>query len=119
MPTQDAVTLYRRTTADYYSDVQLEQANVTLKTIDDTCFCFPFHFARQLGNPLKAKMGLHVLVKQGVVDRLPVLRTKGGKHITARFSATVAVSSRKITVLCGAPPSLSLSKMVAGASLAD
>lgn len=100
---EQQTTLFRRTPADFGLDARVQHANEVLKEITDTHFCFPFHF-KDLTNPLKAKMGIAVLVNKGVVDKLPALRTKGSQHITARFSATVAVTERRITVLCGAPP---------------
>ncbi|GET86918.1 hypothetical protein, conserved [Leishmania tarentolae] len=96
------VTLFRRTPADFDADARVRQANAMLQEITDTHFCFPFHF-KSLSNPLKGKLGIHVLEKKGVVDKLPPLRTKHG-HVTARFSATVAVTAKRVTVLCGAPP---------------
>ncbi|CBZ32556.1 hypothetical protein, conserved [Leishmania donovani] len=96
------VTLFRRTPADFNADARVTQANETLQEITDTHFCFPFHF-KSLANPLKGKLGIHVLEKKGMVDKLPPLRTKHG-YVTARFSATVAVTAKRVTVLCGAPP---------------
>ncbi|KAG5484029.1 hypothetical protein LSCM1_05882 [Leishmania martiniquensis] len=96
------VTLFRRTPHDFEADARVKQANETLQEITDAHFCFPFHF-KSLANPLKGKLGIHVLQKKGVVDRLPPLRTKHG-YVTARFSATVAVMAKRVTVLCGAPP---------------
>lgn len=96
------VTLYRRTPAEFEMDARVKQANAVLQEITDTHFCFPFHF-KSLAEPLKAKLGIHVLQKKGIVDKLSPLRTKAG-YVTARFSATVAVTAKRVTVLCGAPP---------------
>ncbi|KPA76497.1 hypothetical protein ABB37_07802 [Leptomonas pyrrhocoris] len=96
------VTLYRRTPAEFAMDARVSQANEVLQEITNTHFCFPFHF-KSLENPLKAKLGIHVLQKKGVIDKLSPLRTKPG-YVTARFSATVAVTAKRVTVLCGAPP---------------
>ncbi|KAK7195168.1 Metallopeptidase family M24 [Novymonas esmeraldas] len=95
-------TLFRRTPAELDADARVKQANETLMEITDAHQCFPFHF-KGLSNPLKAKLGIHVLVRKGVVDKLVPLRTKHG-YVTARFSATVAVTAKRVTVLCGAPP---------------
>ncbi|KAG5484334.1 hypothetical protein LSCM4_07900 [Leishmania orientalis] len=96
------VTLFRRTPADLEADARVKGASETLQEITDTHFCFPFHF-KSLANPLRGKLGIHVLQKKGMLDRLPPLRTKHG-YVTARFSATVAVTAKRVTVLCGAPP---------------
>lgn len=96
------VTLYRRTPAEFEMDARVKQANVVLQEITENHFCFPFHF-KSLESPLKAKLGIHVLQKKGMVDKLSPLRTKVGA-ITTRFSATVAVTAKRVTVLCGAPP---------------
>lgn len=96
------VTLYRRTPAEFEMDARVKQANEVLREITNTHFCFPFHF-KSLESPLKAKMGIHVLQKKGMVDKLSPLRTKPG-YVTARFCATVAVTAKRVTVLCGAPP---------------
>ncbi|KAG5509959.1 hypothetical protein GH5_07807 [Leishmania sp. Ghana 2012 LV757] len=96
------VTLFRRTPADLEADARVKEASETLQEITDTHFCFPFHF-KSLANPLRGKLGIHVLQKKGMLDKLPPLRTKHG-YVTARFSATVAVTAKRVTVLCGAPP---------------
>jgi methionine aminopeptidase len=96
------VTLFRRTPAEFEMDARVKQANEVLQEITADHFCFPFHF-KSLENPLKAKLGIHVLQKKGIVDKLSPLRTKSG-YTTARFSATVAVTAKRVTVLCGAPP---------------
>ncbi|XQJ25607.1 Metallopeptidase family M24, putative [Leishmania guyanensis] len=96
------VTMFRRTPADFAADARVKQANETLQEITNAHFCFPFHF-KSLANPLKGRLGIHVLQKAGVVDKLPPLRTKHG-YVTARFSATVAVTAKRVTMLCGAPP---------------
>lgn len=105
-PTEEAVGLFRRTPMDFPNDARVEQANKVLKELTDKFGCFPFHF-KALSNPLQAKLGINYLVKHEVVDRLSPLRIKnhrGGRRITARFAATVAVTGKRITVLCGAPP---------------
>lgn len=99
-------TLYRCTPAAYSEDARVKQANDTLREALESHFCFPFHF-KSLSTPLKAKLGINVLAKKGVMDVLPCLRTKRG-FITTRFSATVAISGKRITVLCGAPPAAAL-----------
>ncbi|KAG5509554.1 hypothetical protein JKF63_06259 [Porcisia hertigi] len=98
------VTLFRRTPAAFEADARVKQANETLQEITDAHYCFPFHF-KSLANPLKGKLGIHVLQKKGMVDKLPPLRTKHG-YVTARFSATVALTAKRLTVLCGAPPTV-------------
>lgn len=102
----DATTMYRRTPAEVRLDARVQNAEEVLREITDKHHCFPFHF-NALSSPLRAKMGINVLVKNGVLDPLPCLRVKGGPHrVVARFSATVAVTHRRVTVLCGAPPEL-------------
>ncbi|KPI88642.1 hypothetical protein ABL78_2246 [Leptomonas seymouri] len=104
---EQPVTLYRRTPADFEMDARVKQANEVLQEITDSHFCFPFHF-KSLTNPLKAKLGISVLQKKGIIDRLSPLRTKPG-YVTTRFSATVAVTAKRVTVLCGAPPATAVS----------
>lgn len=101
-PTEDAVSMFRRTPEDFREDARVVRANHVLTEITDRFFCFPFH-VKALQEPLKGKMGVSVLRKHGVLDALPALRTKGNRYITARCSATVAITRKRITVLCGLP----------------
>eukprot|EP00796_Vickermania_ingenoplastis_P004294 gene4294-3110_t len=100
----EATTIYRRTPYDFPVDPRVQQARVVLNEISENHFCFPFHY-RALNNPLSARMGIRVLLQKGVVEPLPVLRVKP-PYITARFSGTVAITSKQIKVLCGLPPAL-------------
>nr|CCC95019.1 conserved hypothetical protein [Trypanosoma congolense IL3000] len=96
-------TLFRRTEVDVSTDFRLTSVNSTLKEITEKHHCFPFNL-RYMSSVPKARLALSVLRNNSIVDPLPVLRIKGERHITARFSATVAVSRKRITVLCGMPP---------------
>ncbi|KEG11852.1 proliferation-associated 2g4 [Trypanosoma grayi] len=98
-----AATIFRRTEVEFQQDARVRSVHASLQEITDKHQCFPFSI-KHLDNPLKARMAVAMLRKQSVVDPLPVLRVKGERHITARFSATVAVSARRVTVLCGLPP---------------
>ncbi|CCW66822.1 unnamed protein product [Phytomonas sp. Hart1] len=104
--TIDMPSIFRRTAEDFPCDARVKHANQVLKEITDSHFCFPFHF-KSLSEPLRSKMGINVLARQGAVDPFPCLRAKGGRCVTARFSATVAVTKKRITVLCGLPPAQS------------
>lgn len=102
----ETTTLYRRTPEDFPVDPRVQQANNVLKEISENFFCFPFHY-KHLSHPLQGRMGIRVLLQKGVVEQLPVLRVKP-PYISARFSATVAITSKRITVLCGLPPDASM-----------
>lgn len=102
----EPTTLYRRTPEDFPVDPRVQQANHVLKEISENFFCFPFHY-KHLSHPLQGRMGIRVLLQKGVVEPLPVLRVKP-PYIAARFSATVAITSKRITVLCGLPPDTSM-----------
>lgn len=103
---QEAGNLFRRTPEEYTLDPRVKQAGIALKEISEQAFCFPFHF-KSLSNPLQSKMGIRVLCQKGVVEELPVLRVKP-PHITARFSATIAITGKRIVVLCGLPSEAAL-----------
>lgn len=97
----EATTLFRRTPEDFLLDPRVDHATKVLKEISDNFFCFPFHL-KHLSNPLKGMMGIRMLEQKGVVEEVPVLRVKR-PYISARFSATVAITSKRIIVLCGLP----------------
>ncbi|RHW68380.1 Metallopeptidase family M24 [Trypanosoma brucei equiperdum] len=103
-PSEDEETvIFRRTEVDLQTDFRVQSVQATLKEMTEKHQCFPFSL-KHVENPLKARMAVAVLRKQGVIDPLPVMRVKGDRYITARFSATVAVSAKRATVLCGLPP---------------
>lgn len=114
-PTEEAACIFRRTPMDFPNDARVQQANEVLKELTTKFGCFPFHF-KALASPLRGKMGINVLLKHQVVDRLSPMRVKNalsGRRITARFSATVAVTGKRITVLCGAPPEVAVENVPA------
>lgn len=94
-------TVFRRTPEDFPNDPRVKNAAVVLKEISEKFFCFPFH-SKHLSNPLASRFGIRALVQKGVIEELPVLRVKP-PYISARFSATVAITSKRIVVLCGLP----------------
>ncbi|RNE98788.1 proliferation-associated 2g4 [Trypanosoma conorhini] len=102
-PVEGTATIYRRTEVEFQNDARLRSVHASLQEITEKHQCFPFSL-KHLDNPLKARMAVAMLRKQNVIDPLPALKIKGERHITARFSATVAVSERRVTVLCGLPP---------------
>lgn len=97
----EASTLFRRAPEDFLGDTRIKSAAIVLKEISENFFCFPFH-SKHLSDPLSSRFGIRALAQQGVVEQLPVLRVKP-PFITSRFSATVAVTSKKISILCGLP----------------
>ncbi|PBJ73658.1 hypothetical protein BCY84_13715 [Trypanosoma cruzi cruzi] len=102
-PADGVTTIYRRNEVEFQSDARVRSVLASLQEITGKHQCFPFSL-KHLENPLKARMAVAMLRRQGVIDPISVLRIKGERHITARFSATVAVSERRVTVLCGLPP---------------
>lgn len=97
----EAITLFRRAPEDFPGDPRIKSAATVLKEISENFFCFPFH-SKHLSEPLSSRFGIRALTQQGAVEQLPVLRVKP-PFITSRFSATVAVTAKKISVLCGLP----------------
>lgn len=97
----EATTLFRRTPEEFENDPRVKKAMEVLKEVSEKFFCFPFH-SKHLSKPLASRFGIRVLVQKGVVEELPVLRVKP-PHIAARFSATVAITSKRIVILCGFP----------------
>lgn len=102
----EPTTIFRRTPEDFPIDPRVQQASLVLKEISENHFCFPFHY-KGLSNPLQGRMGIRVLLQKGVVEELPVLRVKP-PYITARFSATIAITSKRVSILCGLPSTGSL-----------
>ncbi|RNE97944.1 proliferation-associated 2g4 [Trypanosoma rangeli] len=102
-PAEGKASIYRRTEVEFQNDARVRSVHASLQEITEKHQCFPFSL-KHLDSPLKARMAVAMLQKQNVIDSLPALRIKGERHITARFSATVAVSERRVTVLCGLPP---------------
>ncbi|ORC86140.1 proliferation-associated 2g4 [Trypanosoma theileri] len=103
MPVDGTTTIFRRTEVDFQNDARVRSVHASLQEITEKHQCFPFSL-NHVDNPLKTRMAVAMLRKQNVIDPLPVMRIKGEHHITARFSATVSVSDKRVTVLCGLPP---------------
>ncbi|KAH9600090.1 Peptidase M24 [Trypanosoma melophagium] len=103
MPVDGATTIFRRTEVDFQNDARVRSVHGSLQEITEKHQCFPFSL-KHVDNPLKTRMAVAMLRKQSVIDPLPIMRIKGERHITARFSATVTVSDKRVTVLCGLPP---------------
>ncbi|EPY21318.1 proliferation-associated 2g4 [Strigomonas culicis] len=113
------VCIFRRRPEDLPEDSRVQQANETLDEINRLFYCFPFHFKHFVDQPLRYKLGLNVLCKQKIMDTFAPLQVKkvydGGATraekdartvITTRFAATVVLTNKKVTILCGAPPLL-------------
>ncbi|KAG8348193.1 putative Metallopeptidase family M24 [Trypanosoma vivax] len=113
-------TIFRRTEVDFQNDTRVRSVNASLQEITNKHHCFPFSL-KHLENPLRGRMAAAVLRKQGVIDPIPVMCIKGNRHVTTRFSATVAVSERRVSVLCGLPPTepLAVPEEVLPAPVAD
>lgn len=98
----DQVNLFRKNEIANVQDLRIPTASEFLKEVNDNFFCFPFH-SNHAQTPNKARMGIAVLKKAGLLDELVTLQCKQ-KFVTARFSATVVVSDKRVNILCGAPP---------------
>lgn len=99
----DPVNIFRKNEFENVQDLRITTASEFLKEINSNFFCFPFH-AMHAVQPSKAKMGISVLKKAGLIDEYVPLQCKP-KFVTARFSATVVVTDKRLNILCGAPPS--------------
>eukprot|EP00331_Platyophrya_macrostoma_P004333 CAMPEP_0176423080 /NCGR_PEP_ID=MMETSP0127-20121128/10083_1 /TAXON_ID=938130 /ORGANISM="Platyophrya macrostoma, Strain WH" /LENGTH=551 /DNA_ID=CAMNT_0017803987 /DNA_START=37 /DNA_END=1692 /DNA_ORIENTATION=+ len=101
------VNLFRKNEMESNQDLRSTAAAEFLNEIRDQFFCFPFH-ARHASQPNKARLAISILRKNNLIDELVALQCKPNankKNVTARFSATVAVTDKRVIVLCGLPPS--------------
>jgi hypothetical protein len=100
--TEEGILLFRRNEAMPLADLRSAAADEILKEIDRSFQCFTFHL-RHTSNVPKARLGVSHLRKANLIDGMPALQCKPG-FITARFSATVVLSRKKLSVVCGEPP---------------
>lgn len=98
----DQVTLFRKNEFENVQDLRIPSATEFLREVNENFFCFPFH-SSHAAYPAKARMGIAVLKKANLIDELVPLQCKP-KYVTARFSATVIVSDKRVNIVCGAPP---------------
>lgn len=95
----EATNIFRRN--EVTESTRLAACDYVLKEVKDNFHCFPFH-PSQAKEQLKAKLGINALKKVQMLDIFPALRCKGN-FTTTRCCCTVAVTDKKIHVLCGSP----------------
>lgn len=100
--TTEQSNIFRKNELESLQDHRIPSAAEFLREINTEFFCFPFHSAHA-SNPIKARMGIAVLKKAGLLDEFCALQCKP-KYVTTRFSATVVVTDKRMNILCGAPP---------------
>lgn len=98
----DQVNIFRKNEFENVQDLRIPTATDFLREVNENFFCFPFH-SLHAAYPAKARMGISILKKAGLVDELVALQCKP-KFVTARFSCTVVVSDKRVNIVCGAPP---------------
>lgn len=100
----DPINIYRKNEFSVGQDLRSAAAAEFLHEVKTSFHCFPFH-SLHASQPVKARLGISVLKKAGLLDSFTALHCKGKQFITARFQATVIVSDKRVNILCGAPPS--------------
>ena len=106
----DNLNIWRRNEIE--DQVRLRAAETLLHECRSQLFCFPFT-PNMTEKPLKTKLGIKALREKQLVDSFPSLRSKPST-ITTRCCLTVAVTDKRIHVLCGEPSQVAIFEGICG-----